>query len=119
MHQFLQQLINGLSVGATYALIALGYTMVYGILKFINFAHSDIFALGVWMSITIAGWLGVFYPPAVLLMVLIVFVFVACLYVSVVISRQRRQIERLIEEVAIIAARQRELDRRVGEKLEE
>jgi hypothetical protein len=59
----------------------------------------------------VARWLGVFYPPAVLLLVLIVFVFVACLYFSVVISRQRHQIERLIEEVAIVAAQQRELQR--------
>ena len=44
--QFLQQMINGLSVGAIYALIALGYTMVYGVLRFINFAHSDIFMVG-------------------------------------------------------------------------
>ncbi|MBA3960983.1 MAG: branched-chain amino acid ABC transporter permease [Chthoniobacterales bacterium] len=44
--EFLQQLINGLSLGAFYALIALGYTMVYGILRFINFAHGDVFMLG-------------------------------------------------------------------------
>ena len=43
---FLQQLINGLSLGSIYALIALGYTMVYGVLRFINFAHSDIFMIG-------------------------------------------------------------------------
>jgi branched-chain amino acid transport system permease protein len=59
MTQLLQTLVDGLTVGALYALIALGYTMVYGILKFINFAHSDIFALGVHMTIVIAGWLGV------------------------------------------------------------
>ena len=46
MAEFLQQLINGLSLGAIYALIALGYTMVYGVLRFINFAHSDVFMLG-------------------------------------------------------------------------
>ena len=46
MTEFLQQLINGLSLGAVYALIALGYTMVYGILRFINFAHSDVFMVG-------------------------------------------------------------------------
>ena len=40
---FLQQLINGLSVGSIFALIALGYTMVYGIIKLINFAHGDIY----------------------------------------------------------------------------
>ena len=44
--EYLQQLINGLSLGAIYALIALGYTMVYGVLRFINFAHSDVFMLG-------------------------------------------------------------------------
>ena len=46
MSEFVQQLINGLSLGAIYALIALGYTMVYGVLRFINFAHSDVFMIG-------------------------------------------------------------------------
>jgi len=46
MSEFCQQLINGLSLGAIYALIALGYTMVYGVLRFINFAHSDVFMVG-------------------------------------------------------------------------
>jgi branched-chain amino acid transport system permease protein len=46
MAEFLQQLVNGLSLGAIYALIALGYTMVYGVLRFINFAHSDVFMVG-------------------------------------------------------------------------
>ncbi len=59
MTQFLQTLTDGLTVGALYALIALGYTMVYGILKFINFAHSDVFALGVHLSIVIASLLGI------------------------------------------------------------
>jgi branched-chain amino acid transport system permease protein len=44
--EILQQLINGLSLGAIYALIALGYTMVYGVLRFINFAHSEVFMVG-------------------------------------------------------------------------
>ncbi len=44
--EFLQQIINGLSLGAFYALIALGYTMVYGVLRFINFAHGDVFMIG-------------------------------------------------------------------------
>ena len=44
--QFLQQLINGISLGSIYALIALGYTMVYGIIRLINFAHGDIYMLG-------------------------------------------------------------------------
>ena len=46
MIQFLQQMINGLSLGSIYALIALGYTMVYGIIKLINFAHGDVYMLG-------------------------------------------------------------------------
>ncbi len=46
MTEFLQQVINGLSLGAVYALLALGYTMVYGILRFINFAHCDVFMVG-------------------------------------------------------------------------
>ena len=46
MTEILQQLINGLALGAIYALIALGYTMVYGVLRFINFAHGDVFMLG-------------------------------------------------------------------------
>ncbi len=46
MHDLVQQLINGLSIGAVYALIALGYTMVYGVLKLINFAHGDVYMVG-------------------------------------------------------------------------
>ena len=46
MEAILQQIINGLSLGSIYALIALGYTMVYGVLRFINFAHSDVLMLG-------------------------------------------------------------------------
>ncbi len=50
MSEFLQQLINGVSLGAIYALIALGYTMVYGVLRFINFAHSDVFMVGAFIG---------------------------------------------------------------------
>ena len=58
MTEFLQQLLNGLSLGAIYALIALGYTMVYGVLRFINFAHADVFMVGAF-----AGYyLGQFLP---------------------------------------------------------
>ncbi len=46
MDTFVQQLINGLTIGSIYALIALGYTMVYGILRLINFAHGDIYMVG-------------------------------------------------------------------------
>ena len=43
---FVQQLVNGLTLGSVYALIALGYTMVYGILKLINFAHGEVYMMG-------------------------------------------------------------------------
>ncbi len=54
MQAFLQNLINGLALGGVYALVALGYTMVYGILQFINFAHSEIFMLGAFAGLFIA-----------------------------------------------------------------
>ena len=50
MEQFLQQVINGISLGSTYALIALGYTMVYGIIKLINFAHCDVYMIGAYVG---------------------------------------------------------------------
>lgn len=49
-HQFIQQLINGVSLGSIYALIALGYTMIYGIIKLINFAHGDIYMVGAYLG---------------------------------------------------------------------
>ena len=51
MATFFQQLVNGLSIGAIYALIALGYTMVYGVLKLINFAHSEVFMMGAYFGL--------------------------------------------------------------------
>src|SRR5512132_3748132 len=50
MDWFIQQLVNGLALGSIYALIALGYTMVYGVLRFINFAHSDVFMVGAFIG---------------------------------------------------------------------
>lgn len=52
MQEFIQQLGNGLTVGGIYALIALGYTMVYGVLRLINFAHGDLFTLGAYLGLT-------------------------------------------------------------------
>jgi branched-chain amino acid transport system permease protein len=56
MQTFLQNLLNGVAVGAIYALIALGYTMVYGILKLINFAHGDVFMLGSFVGYYAGRW---------------------------------------------------------------
>jgi branched-chain amino acid transport system permease protein len=58
MEAFLQQLTNGLAVGAIYALIALGYTMVYGVLKLINFAHGELFTIGAYLGLTLLTSLG-------------------------------------------------------------
>jgi branched-chain amino acid transport system permease protein len=57
--QFLQQLINGLSLGSIYALIALGYTMVYGTLRLINFAHGEVFMVGAYLGYFAAYALGI------------------------------------------------------------
>jgi branched-chain amino acid transport system permease protein len=64
--EWLQQLINGISLGSIYALIALGYTMVYGIIKLINFAHGDVFMVGAFVGFyAIKGW-GLGFFPALL-----------------------------------------------------
>src|SRR5207248_11629267 len=59
MHEFLAQLFNGIALGGIYALIALGYTMVYGVIGLINFAHGDIYTLGSFFALTILSALGV------------------------------------------------------------
>ncbi|HEX5471865.1 MAG TPA: branched-chain amino acid ABC transporter permease [Lacipirellulaceae bacterium] len=59
MADFVQTLITAIEVGSLYGLIALGYTMVYGILQFINFAHSDIVVLGAWISYTLVTKMGI------------------------------------------------------------
>lgn len=63
MSDFVQTLVTAIAIGSLYALIALGYTMVYGILKFINFAHSDVVVLGTWVSYTVARRLLTPPPP--------------------------------------------------------
>src|SRR5258706_7608806 len=55
---FFQQLINGLTTGTLFALIAIGYTMVYGIIELINFAHGDLFMLGSFLALTLVSLMG-------------------------------------------------------------
>jgi branched-chain amino acid transport system permease protein len=75
MEQFLQQLINGLSYGAIIALIAVGYTMVYGVLRLINFAHGDVYMLGAMFAFYAATqWLGLAAEPSWFNFVVILFV---------------------------------------------
>src|SRR5688572_16861001 len=65
MDTLLQQLINGLSLGAIYALIALGYTMVYGVLRLINFAHGDVYMLGAFAGYFLANALDLDASPSI------------------------------------------------------
>ena len=79
MSGFLEILVNTLALGSLYALIALGYTLVYGVLRFINFAHSDVVTWGAWIGLTVAtsiGWAATTAPwfglPAVMLIAMAV-----------------------------------------------
>jgi branched-chain amino acid transport system permease protein len=83
MAYFLQQLINGLTLGAIYGLIAIGYTMVYGIIGMINFAHGDIYMIGAFLSIIaflVLGTIGISYVPLALLLVLVLSVLLTATY---------------------------------------
>jgi branched-chain amino acid transport system permease protein len=72
--QILQQLVNGISLGAIYALIALGYTMIYGVLRFINFAHGDVFMVGAYMGYYAATyWVNSFFPVGTIGSTILVF----------------------------------------------
>ncbi|HJH10359.1 MAG TPA: branched-chain amino acid ABC transporter permease [Metalysinibacillus jejuensis] len=79
--EWIQQLINGISIGSIYALIALGYTMVYGIIKLINFAHGDVFMVGAFIGFyAIAKWEMNFFAALLLAMML-------CAVFGVIIER--------------------------------
>ena len=79
--ELIQQLINGISLGSIYALIALGYTMVYGIVKLINFAHGDVFMVGSFIGFYSIRILDLGFFPALLLSM------VACAIFGVLIER--------------------------------
>ena len=68
---FLQYLINGIYIGAIYAVIALGYTMVYGIAKMLNFAHGDVIMVGAYMSYAVTSSMGVGMVPSILIAMVI------------------------------------------------
>ncbi len=74
---FMQQLVNGLQLGSLYALIALGYTMVYGIIKLINFAHGDLFMFGAYISaytgtfLASRGYLGLSFLPSLIVAMIV------------------------------------------------
>jgi branched-chain amino acid transport system permease protein len=78
---FISYLINGISLGSVYAIIALGYTMVYGIAKMLNFAHGDIIMVGGYVVLTLVSTMG--FPP----MVGVLAAVVACTVLGVVVER--------------------------------
>ena len=79
--QLLQYLINGLSIGSVYAIIALGYTMVYGIAKMLNFAHGDVIMVGAYISFCVTNYMGL---PAI---VSVVVSMAVCTVLGIVIER--------------------------------
>ena len=88
MDTVLQQLINGLSLGAIYALIALGYTMVYGVLRLINFAHGDVYMLGAFAGYFLANALELDANPSIVGAVIVTIgAMVICALIGVLIER--------------------------------
>jgi branched-chain amino acid transport system permease protein len=83
MEYFFQQLINGLTLGSIYGLIAIGYTMVYGIIGMINFAHGDIFMIGAFLSLIlflVLVSIGITFVPLALVLVLIMAMLLASVW---------------------------------------
>ncbi len=110
MDWFLQQLINGLALGSIYALIALGYTMVYGVLRFINFAHSDVMMLGAFAAYFLAPEVArVFGPQSYLgAFVVLLLAVLLCASIGVLIEflayrplRQRPKLTALITAIGV------------------
>lgn len=110
MEQLIQQLLNGLAVGGIYALVALGYTMVYGVMKLINFAHGDLFTIGAYLGLTmLVSWnLSGLLPPIAAAFAVFMMV---CLFVALigwllerVAYRPLRKADRLSAVVSALGA---------------
>src|SRR5215475_11505423 len=88
MDIFLQQMINGLVLGSMYALVALGYTMVYGIVNLINFAHGEVLMVGALTSWSVTVWLAnAGMPGWLLLLVALVIAIVVCAALNFTIEK--------------------------------
>jgi branched-chain amino acid transport system permease protein len=87
MSTFLQQIANGLSLGSIYALIALGYTMVYGVLRLINFAHGDVYMVGAYVGYYLSRRLKGDEPSLVSAIIVMLGAMLACALLGVVIER--------------------------------
>ena len=87
---FLQQLINGLTLGSVYAIVALGYTMVYGIIQLINFAHGEVVMIGAMVAYSvIVGLVGakVALPPLAIVLIGLVTAIPVCMAVGYTLER--------------------------------
>lgn len=110
MEFFFEQLINGLAVGGIYALIALGYTMVYGVMRLINFAHGDLFTIGSYLGMTIltayaiTAYLGPFTGVLFLIIVVMGMVGIVGMILERVAYRPVRQADRLSAVVSALGA---------------
>jgi branched-chain amino acid transport system permease protein len=104
MDTFVQQLINGLNIGAIYALIALGYTMVYGILRLINFAHGDIYMVGAFAGYFIALKLGLGPSWGGLLFVLVGSMMVAAVFGMIIERFAYRPVRKYARMTTLITA---------------
>ena len=71
---FLQQLVNGITIGSTYALVTIGFTLIYSILELTNFAHSSFYMLGAYLTITTMSMVGASLPAFVLSLVVSVII---------------------------------------------
>lgn len=83
IYHFFQQLVNGLTIGSTYALIAIGYTMVYGIIGMINFAHGEVYMIGSYVAfIALAGlaMMGIHSLPILMTVAFVATIFVTSAY---------------------------------------
>ena len=84
MDIFLQQILNGLLLGSIYALVALGYTMVYGILGLINFAHGDIVMVGALVALSVITSLGVSMPAILVVLIATLAAIIVCSLIPIV-----------------------------------
>lgn len=88
MEEFFQHILNGINLGSIYALIALGYTMVYGILQMINFAHSDVYMVGAFTAYYVAKWFGIENHPGLSTLITLMLVsMLVCSVLGVLIER--------------------------------
>jgi branched-chain amino acid transport system permease protein len=87
MDIFLQQIVNGLLLGSIYALVALGYTMVYGILGLINFAHGDIVMVGAMVALSVIAALGASPPVVIVLLIATAAAIAVCVVLGLVMER--------------------------------